>query len=124
MPWGVGSKKVMEEMNTPKPNNYLALAIFTTVCCCLPAGIYAIIRAMKVNDYYMMKQYEEATLAANDAKKWSIIGIVGGAIVSILYLVFCGGLAALGSPVSYTHLRAHETLRHLVCRLLLEKKKI
>ena len=26
-------------------------------------------------------------------------------------------------PVSYTHLRAHETLRHLVCRLLLEKKK-
>src|SRR5450759_1688352 len=25
-------------------------------------------------------------------------------------------------PVSYTHLRAHET-RHLVCRLLLEKKK-
>ena len=26
-------------------------------------------------------------------------------------------------PVSYTHLRAHETLRYLVCRLLLEKKK-
>ena len=26
--------------------------------------------------------------------------------------------------VSYTHLRAHETSLHLVCRLLLEKKKI
>src|SRR5678816_1690936 len=26
--------------------------------------------------------------------------------------------------VSYTHLRAHETPEHLVCRLLLEKKKI
>eukprot|EP00658_Telonema_sp_P-2_P037015 TRINITY_DN26665_c0_g1_i1.p1 TRINITY_DN26665_c0_g1~~TRINITY_DN26665_c0_g1_i1.p1 ORF type:complete len:387 (+),score=46.72 TRINITY_DN26665_c0_g1_i1:113-1162(+) len=26
-------------------------------------------------------------------------------------------------PVSYTHLRAHETPEHLVCRLLLEKKK-
>ena len=25
--------------------------------------------------------------------------------------------------VSYTHLRAHETSLHLVCRLLLEKKK-
>src|SRR5678809_943705 len=25
-------------------------------------------------------------------------------------------------PVSYTHLRAHETGRNLVCRLLLEKK--
>src|SRR5678816_2382814 len=26
------------------------------------------------------------------------------------------------TPVSYTHLRAHETPEHLVCRLLLEKK--
>ena len=32
--------------------------------------------------------------------------------------VFIGGVA----PVSYTHLRAHETGRNLVCRLLLEKK--
>ena len=28
-----------------------------------------------------------------------------------------------GEPVSYTHLRAHETRHDLVCRLLLEKKK-
>src|SRR5450759_5309769 len=28
-----------------------------------------------------------------------------------------------GIPVSYTHLRAHETRHDLVCRLLLEKKK-
>eukprot|EP00658_Telonema_sp_P-2_P077556 TRINITY_DN7038_c0_g1_i11.p1 TRINITY_DN7038_c0_g1~~TRINITY_DN7038_c0_g1_i11.p1 ORF type:complete len:180 (+),score=20.82 TRINITY_DN7038_c0_g1_i11:417-956(+) len=31
--------------------------------------------------------------------------------------------SALIPPVSYTHLRAHETPEHLVCRLLLEKKK-
>src|SRR5659263_124549 len=30
---------------------------------------------------------------------------------------------ALQLPVSYTHLRAHETRHDLVCRLLLEKKK-
>ena len=30
----------------------------------------------------------------------------------------------LDGAVSYTHLRAHETGRNLVCRLLLEKKKI
>ena len=29
----------------------------------------------------------------------------------------------LYTPVSYTHLRAHETVLDLVCRLLLEKKK-
>ena len=28
-----------------------------------------------------------------------------------------------GRPVANTHLRAHETPEHLVCRLLLEKKK-
>src|SRR5674536_390943 len=32
-------------------------------------------------------------------------------------------LAHASMPVSYTHLRAHETPEHLVCRLLLEKKK-
>eukprot|EP00658_Telonema_sp_P-2_P066085 TRINITY_DN55192_c0_g1_i1.p1 TRINITY_DN55192_c0_g1~~TRINITY_DN55192_c0_g1_i1.p1 ORF type:complete len:108 (-),score=39.20 TRINITY_DN55192_c0_g1_i1:49-372(-) len=29
----------------------------------------------------------------------------------------------VAQAVSYTHLRAHETPEHLVCRLLLEKKK-
>eukprot|EP00658_Telonema_sp_P-2_P083636 TRINITY_DN9111_c0_g1_i4.p1 TRINITY_DN9111_c0_g1~~TRINITY_DN9111_c0_g1_i4.p1 ORF type:complete len:105 (-),score=38.47 TRINITY_DN9111_c0_g1_i4:32-346(-) len=33
------------------------------------------------------------------------------------------GTRHLTLPVSYTHLRAHETPEHLVCRLLLEKKK-
>jgi len=33
------------------------------------------------------------------------------------------GLSLSIDPVSYTHLRAHETVLDLVCRLLLEKKK-
>ena len=33
------------------------------------------------------------------------------------------GIAIDAYPVSYTHLRAHETVLDLVCRLLLEKKK-
>lgn len=89
-------KKVMEEMITPKPNNYMALAIFSTVCCCPPIGIYAIIRAMKVNDYYLMKQYDAAALASNDAKKWSIICIVLGVILDIPFFAFWG-LAILES---------------------------
>ena len=32
-------------------------------------------------------------------------------------------LPVVSVPVSYTHLRAHETRSNLVCRLLLEKKK-
>ena len=34
-----------------------------------------------------------------------------------------GGAAHGRGPVSYTHLRAHETVLDLVCRLLLENKK-
>src|SRR5665811_614005 len=34
-----------------------------------------------------------------------------------------GGVTGILVPVSYTHLRAHETVLDLVCRLLLEKKK-
>ena len=39
--------------------------------------------------------------------------------------VYWIGLCTVTSlvPVSYTHLRAHETDSYLVCRLLLEKKK-
>ena len=34
-----------------------------------------------------------------------------------------GRFSTNNNPVSYTHLRAHETVLDLVCRLLLEKKK-
>ena len=39
------------------------------------------------------------------------------------WAAICDELVVGYGTVSYTHLRAHETRRHLVCRLLLEKKK-
>ena len=46
--------------------------------------------------------------------------------VSIIFQVYnlLPYLSAVDNAVSYTHLRAHETDSYLVCRLLLEKKKI
>ena len=41
----------------------------------------------------------------------------------VLYGPSGHGKSTLLASVSYTHLRAHETGRNLVCRLLLEKKK-
>ena len=41
----------------------------------------------------------------------------------IRILVFKGKKPERNNTVSYTHLRAHETVLDLVCRLLLEKKK-
>ena len=39
------------------------------------------------------------------------------------FAAFCDARPAGAKSVSYTHLRAHETVLDLVCRLLLEKKK-
>src|SRR5674536_369448 len=43
--------------------------------------------------------------------------------IALLLALFHKALHKTVIPVSYTHLRAHETPEHLVCRLLLEKKK-
>lgn len=57
---GMGQSRNSGNVMPPKPNNNLIFAIFTTICCCLPLGIYAIILANKVNTYYMTNQYELA----------------------------------------------------------------
>src|SRR5450756_1252919 len=54
---------------------------------------------------------------ANDVAKYF-------AIIPAMFMIAFPQLATLNvMPVSYTHLRAHETRHDLVCRLLLEKKK-
>ncbi len=79
----------MEEQNLQyKPENYMVLAIFCTVCCCLPAGIYSIVKANDVNTFYAMGRYQEALKASAEAKKWSIIGIIVSAVIWALYLLF------------------------------------
>jgi len=47
-----------------------------------------------------------------------------GLVVNIYSGVAYDSFERRARPVSYTHLRAHETLLDLVCRLLLAKKKI
>ena len=74
------------EFYMPCPDNYLALAIICTICFCMPLGVYGIIRAGNVNRLYLAGMYEEAVRAAHDAKKWSIIGIVGGVAIHIILL--------------------------------------
>ena len=63
---------------------------------------------------------------AFDAKKTAaeVVQLVGGT-ENISSVAHCMTRLrfVVKDPVSYTHLRAHETDSYLVCRLLLEKKK-
>src|SRR5674476_356992 len=62
---------------------------------------------------------------AQDKKQASVLPAPsnGKAIVCLYRVGRFTGSSSHDEPVSYTHLRAHETGRNLVCRLLLEKKK-
>ena len=73
-------------VGTPPPNN-LALAIISTVLCCLPLGIYAIIQATKVNSLWQQGDVAGAQDASEKAKKFSIYAIVIGFVVGIISLI-------------------------------------
>ncbi len=73
-----------QQSYVPQPDSHLGLAIFTTLCCCLPFGIIAIIKGNKVGDLYSMKQYDAAIAASNEAKKWCIYGIISWFIIDII----------------------------------------
>src|SRR5450759_3495804 len=47
----------------------------------------------------------------------------GGSLTALPIIETQAGDVSAYIPVSYTHLRAHETRHDIVCRLLLEKKK-
>jgi uncharacterized membrane protein len=68
-------------------NNFLVPSILTTVFCCLPFGIVAIINAAKVNGLLAQGDYAGAQAAANNAKKWSIVAAVLGVIVIIVDII-------------------------------------
>lgn len=84
-----------------KPDSNMILAILSTLFCCLPTGIYAIILANKVDKLYYAGQYDEAQEAASGAKKWSIIGAVLAVIGILFYFVFFVLLAAGAAASQY-----------------------
>lgn len=73
--------------NQQKPLNwvpYLVLSIISTVCCCLPFGIVAIVFSAKINSAMAAGNIEEAQHAARNAKIWIIVAFAVGIIVNII----------------------------------------
>jgi hypothetical protein len=70
----------------PQLNNYLAPAIFATMCCCLPFGIVSIVYAAQVNAKLAGGDVAGATESARNAKMWFWIAFGIGVVPQLLYI--------------------------------------
>jgi len=66
--------------------NYLVPAILSTVCCCLPFGVVAIIFAAQVNSKLQAGDIPGAMEASQKAKTWCWVAFACGIIVTLLWL--------------------------------------
>ena len=72
----------------PCPPTNLVWAIISTICCCLPAGIVAIIYSVKVTNKYNMGDFKGAERASETSAWWCIAAIVLGIISApLVYLL-------------------------------------
>lgn len=83
----------------PQPDNYLVWAILVTVLCCLPFGVASIIYSVKVGSLYAQGDYNGAVDASQKAKKFAMIGGIGGLVFIIIYVIFMV-IAGAGAAMS------------------------
>ena len=88
-------KKEQAQLETKVSNN-LALAIFSTICCCIPTGIVSIIYATKVDGLLKSGDVSGAKDAAKKASMCAWIGTISGAIFGVIYIL----LAIIGEAAN------------------------
>ena len=81
----------------PQPDNYLVWAILVTVLCCLPLGVASLIYS--VGSLYAQGDYNGAVDASQKAKKFAMIGGIGGLIFIVIYVIFMV-IAGAGAAMS------------------------
>ncbi len=77
------------------PPTYLVWAIIATICCCLPAGIVAIIYAVNIKNAYYSGDYAKAYRNSSRAQIWIIVSIVLGIIAIPLQILYYLGESML-----------------------------
>ena len=87
---------------------YLVLSILSTVCCCVPFGIVAIVYAVKINSLVSEGKIDEARSAAKTARIWIIVAFAVGIIFDI---VVKNGPAPLEAELEYGEIM--EAMAHI-----------
>ena len=63
----------------------MAKAILTTLFCCLPFGIVAIVKASKVDSLLAAGRRDEAIQASKEADNWGNWSILASLILGVVY---------------------------------------
>lgn len=71
------------------PANHLVWAILTTILCCMPAGVVAIVFAAQVNGKWAAGDVQGARQSSTNARTWAIVSAVLGAI-GIIFVIIAG----------------------------------
>lgn len=69
----------------PCPDTHMVAAVLVTICCCLPFGVVAIVKANQVTTFYYQGLYDQAVMASADADKWVKLALLFGIISFCAY---------------------------------------
>ncbi len=70
-----------------KPQTYLIFAILTTIFCCWPLGVVALVYAAQVDSKYYQGDLQTASRYSNNAKLWCWLSFGAIVILGALYLL-------------------------------------
>lgn len=79
----------------PPPNNYLVLAILTTLFCFPPFGIVSIVKATSVNTLWSQGRWAEAQAASASARTWALWALAALPILLFGWGIVLAGLASV-----------------------------
>lgn len=82
--------------NEQCPDDYLVWAILSTILCCWPLGIPAIVNATKVEKLWYKGNKEEAIQRSKKAKKWCFVSLGGAVSCVVIYVIITFILALCG----------------------------
>ncbi len=83
-------------MTIPPPTN-LVWAILSTLLCCLPLGVVAIVYAAKVEQTFYLGEYEAANRYSSLAAKWSIASAIVAFVGLVIYFIFVFAVVGLNA---------------------------
>jgi hypothetical protein len=92
-----------------EPDNYLVWAILVTIMCCLPLGIVSIVYSAKVSGLWVQGRYAEAQTAADNAKKWAIIGAIAGPVIAVVVAIVYFILIVVAFSIPSTTITPHSS---------------